>query len=139
MDDYLKDLYQQIKPIETLHNECEDSSDVVLKMFTDKVETIYSYREEDYAGEVYVVYKYKGKYFDIIEEFGSCDHSDGWIAMERDCDKRERLLASLKDVIAKNVVDHLNEITYPLSTPYINPKIKTGWLNVLDKYGVSHL
>jgi hypothetical protein len=121
----LDEIYAQFRSYDEIHEQDYGVGDILISLFKDDsdVETIYSYKDDDYSGEAFVVYKYKEKYFYLQEYFGSCDGCDNWM--------NSRTLDSFKQGIENSICDHIHEITYPFEDEYCNPQIYCDWTRIL--------
>lgn len=79
-DEIKQELKKYIKPITSGfykdYGYGGNSSGVYRNFFTEPVESIFSWTEEDYQGTVVCVYKYKNYYVYLREGFGSCSGCD---------------------------------------------------------------
>ena len=78
-------------------------------MFNSPVELVFFWREEDYQGEIFAVYKYKNKYIYIKGQHGSCELCDKFPRTEEEL---MRTFRSLK------VTDNVDEIQVPYQCGY---------------------
>lgn len=133
---YSEDLFSHMKSIDVLHHECNgyDMGSIIAVLFKadSGVEKLMYYKDEDYTGIATVVYTYKGKYFCLKEEFGSCSGCDDWES--NTLENHVRIVEGFKKDIVASLVDNIYEVTLPFES-YNHPDVRNEWEKVLKQQG----
>ena len=129
----MKDLQSHVRSVDDLQKLCYDMGDVVLNLFDDDIERMFSYKGDDHQGVACVVLSYKGKYIWLYECFGSCSGCDDWI--DGGTVNCTAILSRIVGNINNNIAKDLQDITFPYETDYIDRGFLYHWVEFANRWG----
>ena len=131
-------LENKIRPLTKLEEICEDSADVILNLFNESdtsISKVFEWKQDDYEGSAFVVYKYDKQYFHLTERFGSCPGCDDWLASSTH--QRLLMIEIICDDIVDNMVDNLQEVDKAINWDFRHPELCNKWQLFYQTYTKS--
>jgi len=114
----LETLKSHVKPLTSI--DAYDEGEAILCMFDEHVHKVFEWREDNYQGSVFVVYKLDDMFIYGHGSFGSCSGCDSWI----DATPQQKQTV-LEDLL--NGFQSVHQISDIAFGKYIHSELRQAW------------